>query len=686
MSWHEDCVLARRLPIVDKKWQITFLCNAGFVESARPSTLILERSQTEGLYYLESMRLDTSMSSKRHHWRGTEARWYVFVIKGERRMQKQFFLPKTLVFGAGKMKRVLFAFFIVCLIYANSAYAAVIDSDRLPPTGKWTHAGIPGGIPSSNYTNVICTAPTSPTDATSVIQACINAASDYTAVYLPAGTYRLNSGLSWSGKKIVLRGAGSDQTFIEYNGTGAAVTIGTAGDWGTYGTGNGYSGQNITSGYTKGSDTLVIADASAYSVGDIVIITQIDDGNPLVDRGNCNWNKRVYGGSYRSLAQMTEVKTVNTETDTITIDPPLWMTFESQYDPEIEKVHSSGSLTQYSGVEDLYITKLQAAGSQVINLQNTAYCWVKGVEIYKGHGRMINIERSFRNQIEQNYIHQAWTYTSGGYSYGIAVRWYSSFSLITNNIFCYFNATYFSETTGPGNVVSYNYMDGSWLDANGADGCWNRPDMGTHCAIPWMTLWEGNHASQYQFDSVHGGSLRNMLFRNYAKGRATMACEPTHRCLPVTDNGGAVDVRSGNYYISLVGNVWLEGSEEPGQYICGYTGYPGCNNTTVRVYKFSMDSTSYDRLFLHGNYDNYNYATVWESGYDQTLPDSYYLTEKPSWWDDQDAPGYSRPWPPIGPDVDGYVIDIPAKDRYEGELYSTASGSLSPPSNFHIVE
>ncbi|HMD68499.1 MAG TPA: hypothetical protein VKF42_06415, partial [Chitinivibrionales bacterium] len=68
----------------------------------------------------------------------------------------------------------------------------------------------------------------------------------------------------------------------------------------------------------------------------------------------------------------------------------------------------------------------------------------------------------------------------------------------------------------------------------------------------------------------------------------------------------------------------------------------------------------YTTALLHGNYDFTSDSIVWDPSIaDHALPASLYLSSMPAWW-------CGAPWPPIGPDVSGYVNDIPAKLRFEG--------------------
>jgi hypothetical protein len=73
-------------------------------------------------------------------------------------------------------------------------------------------------------------------------------------------------------------------------------------------------------------------------------------------------------------------------------------------------------------------------------------------------------------------------------------------------------------------------------------------------------------------------------------------------------------------------------------------------------------------LLRWGNFDYENNATRWEASEipsdvgvptTQTLPASLRYTSTPSWWPNGLA------WPPVGPDLNPMVAEIPAQVRYE---------------------
>jgi len=89
----------------------------------------------------------------------------------------------------------------------------------------------------------------------------------------------------------------------------------------------------------------------------------------------------------------------------------------------------------------------------------------------------------------------------------------------------------------------------------------------------------------------------------------------------------------------------------------------GCSPTTL---PYPCESTApYSTAFIHGVFNNANGSTTWTTGVTHTLPPSFYLNAKPSWWT------ASIPYPPIGPDV-------------TGGTYVSGHANLNPAANCYI--
>src|SRR5689334_15790771 len=110
---------------------------------------------------------------------------------------------------------------------------SVAQADVLPPERRITwQPGVPGGIPARNTdcANAVTgygAKGDGVTDDTQAIQNAINACPAGQVVYVPAGTYRLNSQLTIA-KGIVLRGAGPSATLLKTYAAWHGIQVG---DW-----------------------------------------------------------------------------------------------------------------------------------------------------------------------------------------------------------------------------------------------------------------------------------------------------------------------------------------------------------------------------------------------------------------------------------------------------------------------
>lgn len=198
-----------------------------------------------------------------------------------------------------------------------------------------------------------------------------------------------------------------------------------------------------------------------------------------------------------------------------------------------------------------------------------------------------------------------------------------------------------------------------------------------------MDLFEGNQMQGFQADNVHGAKDMLTLFRNRLLGWNDSWGTPTSGYKSTIP----VEIEAYNRYFNVVGNVLGElgyhtnyedvatsGSNgSMSIYVLGWTSEAGSGGGDPLV-----DST----LMRWGNYDTVTGAAQWKpsevpSGLSlyanpvpssQSLPPSFYLSSKPSWWG---TPWGNPPWPPIGPDVTGgngpggHSYDIPARLCYD---------------------
>jgi hypothetical protein len=578
-----------------------------------------------------------------------------------------------------------------------------IDNTVLPPERRTSWSpGIPGGIPTYATVHTTINATTygnGTTDATNAINNALAAAgavataANPQVVYLPAGTYRVAGTIGWDASYVVLRGAGPGLTKLRANQGQAAVYLGNS----NYPA----SAVNITGSVPRNSTTITVASAASFKVGDVIQIDQLDDPS-YVFIFDSIYRKRAPGWSnsgpvsagrtghsgYRSVTEMKEITAINGTT--LTFSPPTRIAFDAAFAPQAWRVisgpNSSGAGVRWSGLENLYVT---GGGNDNIVLDGAAYSWVRNVESDGNPatgvgtiGHHINLAHSFRSEVRHVYVHHANHIGQGGGAYGIGLTVSSSDNLVEDSIAVYLNKAVLTEVSGGGNVFGYNYIDNVRTDsAAWMEGAAN----GSHDAFSHHDLWEGNQATNIGCDATHGSSGFLVFFRNYAMGRAS----DTGYANVQSDNVRAFNSDAWNREMTFIGNVghayriptginpvyeisshlvdpnpaaiWHIGDMDMrgggGVFDTQYAN-PGPNDPGVLPLA-TYTTRSLDKLFRHGNWDNVTSSIAdWQAGYTRTLPNSLYLTNKPTWWG-------ASPWPWVDTSAATRLQSLPAKVRYD---------------------
>jgi hypothetical protein len=546
--------------------------------------------------------------------------------------------------------------------------AGILPGDRRYP---WA-PGIPGGIPARTQ---VCANVKDPpynavgdgqADDAAKIQAAIDACPDGQVVRVPAGTYRVTETI-YLLKGVVLRGDGPATTHIQGDGTPNWAILNLGEQWDESNT----PITPIQSGYSKGSKSVVVADASSFSVGELVNIDQRNDGDLVWVNGSesaCTYGSRENGE--RLIGQIVEITSVDTASGAVGFEPALAWDYQSSLLPEMERVHSH--TVKYAGIEDLRVSDRTYRGDNNSNVRIHAceYCWAKNIDSDMVSGRHIQVVRSLRCNVEGSTVHHAHCYNPGANAYGIAVERQTSDSLIQDNIVYYLNVGVVLGSAGPGNVIAYNYGDVMW-ERNYPNTNWLMADFSSnHCAHPYMNLFEGNVGSQISADDIHGSSSHQTYLRNTMDHR--------HQGIATTGNVFSVALAARNRYMTFLGNVF------------GYTGdngdYEGTGNCAggPAIYKIgwpsdcaagdsAIDPEVRATLLRHGNHDYMTNMTHWESTIaDHTIPASLYLGSKPAFFG-------SRAWPAIGADLTPMVSPIPAEERFAGMPHSSYGGTDCTP-------
>ena len=588
---------------------------------------------------------------------------------------------------------------VVAFLIASASHAepwtGIIDEDRAT---DWSIAGA-GTIPART---TICST-LSPGATVAQINTALNSCPSGQTVKLNAGTYSLN-GVIRIPSNVTLRGAGPMSTFLNWTGGFSAVCNTGTTEAICIGVNSGYydSPANVanitatgpTGNYAKGDNLLTLSSVSNLNVGELILIDQADDAScgtgPCVSEAISS-----EGGSLvrAGRSQIMVAKITNIAGNVVTIYPPLihpnWVSSKSP------GAWWPSSITTAAGLEDLTVNTGTYAPGTNISIWHTLNCWVKNVRSIKlessgGRNHIFIAEGGF-NTVRDSYIYGS--NNAANLSYGIESNT-GGFNLIENNISQHVVSPILPGSIS-GDVYGYNYS----IDHFRSDNIYeNMPGpVWAHDAKMGYSLTEGTQGTGQVLDNIHGTVTFDTIFRNQYSGR-----DPTR-----TNHTQAFDIGSYARYHNIIGNVLGEAG-----YHNKYESYPGnTTNCTTSILKIGFQSPSacsstediYARstMFRWGNYDVVNGTVRWESSEvpsgdsyypnavpaNHTLPSSFYLTSRPSWWV---TTWGTPPWPATGPDItggnvtsgsgtestlDGHANKIPARLCYENT--SQTSGILN---------
>ena len=588
------------------------------------------------------------------------------------------------------------------------------DNDPVRPATVW----LPSGNPYGGYSvNPALAGQGNAAAFTSAMQAAINSAgaaatpSSRKIVLLKAGTYYVNPqnlpnkggqvGLYVTVDNVTIRGEGADRTRLVANGTipdyGTVVLFGHRG---------GFSDADfrvtaVTANAWMSTNTIQVADASRFVVGDVITIDMLD--GPATANGSVQLNATFlwfYDGQYfkrqpsfswagpstgapgvnvndlssanaaavnavprwRSLAQVSEITGISG--NTLFLKEPLTKDFMQSRSPQVWRTVAKDNRSVFLGNRWSGIENIAVAGGNnqwgfpggTIAFSYMSYAWAKNVEADGSRGGdsahpgkdgyNIGLGRCYRCVIRDSYVHESRDQNPGGQAYGIAIGTGTSASLVENNISINNNKPIVSIASGGGNVIAYNYVDNAVI--------WNSPGWqenaidDSHGAFTHHDLIEGNWTPNIGSATTHGNSGWHVHFRNYATGRNSSG--------NVTGNLRAVGVDAWTHDSAFVGNVLRGGNV--------YETNPSSRNGTpiFQLGNNFMFGGNWDNgyakahIWRDGNWDSVNGRTVWASGA-RTLPPSLYLSSKPAFFG-------SRTWPWVDP-VSGSVGTLPAKARYD---------------------
>ena len=380
-------------------------------------------------------------------------------------------------------------------------------------------------------------------------------------IYFPQGEYLFTAGISIP-DSVFLKGE-STETELHFNlgGNGDLILM----------TGTISSTQYVLAqDAIKGTNQLLLSDASGFVVGDVIRLYQFDE-----DKMFSSW-------AYGTLGQVVEISAI--DGNTLTLSDPLNHHYPLSRNPYLKKL----TPRRAAGVECMKIVREDATTGQTDNIQlNYAFnCVVRNVELENSNFAHISINSSAHILVEGCYLHHAFAYGGGGQGYGVVTQYATSFCLTQNNVFNHQRHSMLIQAGANGNVFGYNYShDPYWqeasLPANAAG------DAVLHGNYTYMNLFEGNTIQNIVVDASHANNgPYNTFFRNRAKLYGFFS----DNTAPATDS------------MSVVGNEITNSGFPLGLFIISGVGYYSFgNNVSGTTNPSGTSNLTVNSLYLDEN-------------------------------------------------------------------------------------
>jgi hypothetical protein len=345
------------------------------------------------------------------------------------------------------------------------------------------------------------------------------------------------------------------------------------------------------------------------------------------------------------------------------------------------------------GIENLSITRANAgARGGGITIYNGYGNWVKNIRSLNDAGVTAHV---FLYQSAHNTVRDSYFYGSNpaAEGYGIDSGYNSGDNLIENNITQHI-ATGLNTEGDTGSVYAYNYSVDNYFG-----GTWQQQDEFNHGHGTAYVLREGNEGIGFNADTINGVGCCGTHFRVFLSGHDTARAtsEATFAYFPFAFQryfnivGSVLGTQSYHTHYEAVTASPTDGSGAvswKSVFVIGYSDQGGYTCIGLCNAPVPNDPIVAQTLMRWGNYaactgDAKCNSARWDSSEtasaapvypglaspSQTLPASFYLNSKPSWWG-------NIPWPAIGPDVTGgnaSQIALDAAERNHVYLIPAAS-------------
>jgi hypothetical protein len=594
----------------------------------------------------------------------------------------------------------------------GQAWSGIIAPSRAV---DWSTAGSPVAASSSSWTQ--CGSTVAAGSSAATINAAIAACTANHYVQLAAGTYNLTTGITFAQKNNVkLVGAGANQTLLVFSAGGSCQGFLSGVCMASSDLNYVLNPSNLanwTGNYSAGTTAIVLSSATNLKVGSAILVDQMDDTSDSGDifvcyetNLNCSTNGDN-GGFARANRGQQQIVTVTSISSgacpcTVGITPGIYMpNWASAKSPQAWWATTPVSNMGLENLSlDLTAAEPSVGSGFAVEILDCSGCWVKGVRSISPGRSHVQVQVSTGITVQDSYFYRTAGQTST--SYGVESAGASAL-LIQNNIFQQVTEPMALNGSCSGCVEGYNFDVDYLYDSGGGVYSWRMASSLPHAVGVSHVLIEGNQGSGLEGDIIHGSHHFITAFRNAWSGyQQNNGVNPSGNISPVI-------AMALNRFFNIVGNVL-------GTTTFSFSGYQsaGVTNSIFSIggsetgtYTVPADSNVARTLMRWGNYDTVTAGVRWcgnssDPGWSTTcastsevpsgianyanpvpasttLPASFYLNAKPSWWP------AAKAWPPIGPDVTGgnlanlggHANTIPASDCFTSVMGGAGNGTGS---------
>lgn len=471
------------------------------------------------------------------------------------------------------MKRLL----LFCLLLVSVVGAAdIVPTERRYNWQVGTNVGVPGGHwqYSSTYTVVNITGldNTGATDISSSLQSWVDGAADDTALVLPSGTFRMDTGINIgiksdgsAKKRIILRGQGPGvTTMMLYGSAGISIQGGGAGGFPPNFPVNAY----ITADVAAGTTSATLSEDVGFSGGFAFLECPEDNTLPVVGAIPNPRPALVYISSNSG--------------SNFTFEPAMNFTIKAgaRFRREIGTGAPYYTTHAYRcGLESLTLDGANSTNT-LSGMAVARECWMYNVEVKNVTNYGITAGSTYNCTIRHCIVRdQKDSYPS-----------YTSRNLMlltsSTRLLCVDNTMFNSYSSMEINAG----MTQSVFAYNAADRACIRSDLASdfninHGAHNSWNLYEGNIGSRIQGDGYFGSSSNETIARNWWHGtNGVYTTDWGAGGVTVTGNRLPITLNRYSHYFNVVGN-------QIGRTVSGVTweyanvgrGYAGTSTTSVNL-------------------------------------------------------------------------------------------------------